>query len=50
MDRAMLPDSLGDDHQKIIEYNQLDSLGKIFCASKNLRDIMSIIQKEENRN
>ena len=50
MDRTMLPDSLGDDHQKITEYNQLDSLGKIFCASKNHRDIMSIIQKEENRN
>ena len=35
MDRTMLPDSLGDDHQKITKYNQLDSLGKTFCASKN---------------
>ena len=50
MDRTMLPDSLGDDHQKITKYNQLDNLGKTFCASTIHRDIMSIIQKEESRN
>ena len=35
MDRTMLPDSLGDNHQKITEDNQLDIYDKIFYACKN---------------
>ena len=39
MDRAMLPDSLGDDHPKITINNQLDIYDNItLCISKIIDD------------